>query len=172
MKSMILVAVLQLFSFNLFAGSYESKLSRLMDPGILGPGDYYPWGKEIPFPWSSIQGVYHGVDKSGDTYYFFKVRTQNGNQRTLDIYQIDKSCRWITRGVGFEYNRVVRAVVTNQTGKSFEVTVQAFRVQDVSPAAKSNGIVTVLSKTTAGLPNSREIIPIRFLGPTSVCAKK
>jgi hypothetical protein len=172
MKSILVATIFFVLSLNALADGRQLPRSGSSGPGILGPGDYYPWGKEIPFPWTSIEGVYHGKDKSGDTFYFFKIRTQSKNQRTLDIYQIDKSCRWITRGVGFEYNRIVRAVVSNTLGKSFEVTVQAFRAKDVFPAANVGGIVTVLSKTTAGSPASREHFIIKFLGPTSVCAKQ
>lgn len=149
----------------------QYELVRVGLPPKVGPGDFFPWGKEVPFPWSKIQGIYRGYEKTGETFYFFNVRVQNENQRILEIWQIDSKCRWTARGAGFEYNKVVRAVVANQAGKSFELTVQAFNAKDIYPSTKS-GIVTVMSKNIVGMPRSREDFVLSYMAPTSQCSRR
>jgi hypothetical protein len=136
----------------------------------IGPGDFFPWGKEILFPWSEINGYHRGFDRSGEVIYYFNVRTQKENERILEIWQIDSKCKIVARGAGFEYNRVVRGVLTKPSGKSYEISVKAFNAWDVYPRA-TEGFVTVVSKSLVGVPSSQQDFEIKFYASSMDCSK-
>ena len=111
------------------------------------PGDAFPWGSEMPFPWKGIQGTWMTTIGDADAYVIFKVVRTENNSRTLKINIVDAvSCKWIAAGAGYEDGRIVKAIVTNGTMSS-KVTVHVFRHSDVRTKmqARANAPVTIMS---------------------------
>lgn len=104
------------------------------NPGtvIKGGVNPWPWGMEVMFPWTGIAGVWQMPTMGCSTLFVFKVaKDLSNNERYITITQYDPvQCRQISSGVGYEQDRVVRAVMTGSNG-SFELTIHAFRAQDL-----------------------------------------
>lgn len=87
----------------------------------------WPWGQEITFPWSGIQGIWQVNGSNCASLFMFKMIQQNGTEKVLDITEYDPTlCSVLARGKGVESNRVVRAVLAGSNG-SFEMTIHAFK---------------------------------------------
>jgi hypothetical protein len=104
------------------------------DSTITGGDDNpWPWGKEVVFPWLSIQGVW--VPSEGDCSSLFIFRTKNSQteNRVIHIMQYDPStCEKLAWGAGVETEKVVRASMVTKDGKSFDLTVRAFDENSIS----------------------------------------
>lgn len=98
------------------------------------PGDAWPWGAELPFPWRGIQGTWMTTINGEDTFFkFVTVRSSGGfNQLQVTEYR-GSSCEVIAHGAGYEQNRVVKAVMISAAG-TFNLTVHVFREEDVRDA--------------------------------------
>jgi len=91
----------------------------------------WPWGQEIIFPWSGIQGIWQVSGSNCSTLFMFRLIQQTATERVLDITEYDPSlCAVVARGKGIESNRVVRAVLAGANG-SFEMTIHAFKQSGV-----------------------------------------
>ncbi len=101
---------------------------------IRGGSNPWPWGRETNFPWNGIQGVWQTSGSGCSSLFTFKVGSEiEKGARYVSISQYDpKACQETARGVGYENNRVVKAVLTGRTG-TFELTIHAFRVRDLKP---------------------------------------
>lgn len=94
----------------------------------------WPWGLEMPFPWSFVQGVWNAQKGEFKSYFSFRVvqPAQHGFLRKLEVRQIDPlTCEVLAEGVGFETDRVVRAQMTTVEGLSFRVTLRAFHEKSI-----------------------------------------
>lgn len=137
-------------------GGYVDRQGRII---MRDPGDVFPWGLELPFPWRGIQGVWTaGVDGQQVYLSFRTVKAGNlGNQLRIIMYN-PTNCNIVATGAGFEEDRVVTAVMTGAQG-SFSMTVHVFKESDmrlmskkVSPDAKqadNNKTVTVLKVSSS-----------------------
>lgn len=94
-------------------------------------GDYWPWGKEVEFPWDSIQGVWVAKSFVGlSTYFSFQVAKNNG-RNILKITQYARfTCDLIAQGVGYEAQRVVKAKLKGPQHKS-NIQIHFFKRSDV-----------------------------------------
>jgi hypothetical protein len=101
---------------------------------IRGGSNPWPWGREATFPWGGIQGVWQTSGTGCASLFTFKVGGEiERGAKYIHISQYDpKLCQETARGVGYENNRVVRAVLTGKNG-TFELTIHAFRPQDLKP---------------------------------------
>lgn len=117
------------------------------------PGDVFPWGLELPFPWRGIQGVWTTEMGGKPVYFSFKTVKSGSFGNQLRIVEFNPTnCEVIAKGGGFEEDRVVTAIM-NSTEGSFTMTVHVFRESDMSisrqvpkprDTAEDNKTVTVL----------------------------
>lgn len=114
------------------AGTNGVVCSASNESVIKGGISPWPWGREMVFPWSDIDGVWQASTGGCSSLFTFKVVNQVGtNTRLVSISQYDpKQCREIARGVGTETNKVVHAVLTGLNG-SFELTIHAFKQENL-----------------------------------------
>lgn len=94
----------------------------------------FPWGSEMPFPWSFIQGVWLAEYGELRSYFSFKVVTSGERGiKQLEVKQIDPvTCKQVASGAGLESNRVVRAVMNNPSrGFSYRLALRAFSDEEV-----------------------------------------
>ena len=115
------------------------------------PGDAFPWGSELPFPWRGIQGTWQ-TEIDGCTYYFtFKTVKSSAGENRLKVIQYDPAtCDPISEeGVGIEGDRVVNAVIKDKHHHAFELTVHAFNRSDL----KTNNTVSFASSKTVYVMN-------------------
>lgn len=98
------------------------------------PGDAFPWGFELPFPWRGIQGIWMTEMGGKPVYFSFKTVKAGsfGNQLRIIEYN-PVNCNIIARGGGFEEDRVVTAIMNGVDG-TFTMTVHVFRESDMSLA--------------------------------------
>jgi hypothetical protein len=124
-------------------------------PTFAGPGDNWPWGSEMPFPWRGIQGTWSFYSEGSLVYMSFKVvKNRSGtNQLEMTLYQSD-TCKVIAEGGGFEdYDHVVRGVLRSPKGAVRLMTIHAFSDntmkeiygQDWEPQGKRSRSYTVLN---------------------------
>lgn len=116
-----------------------------------GPGDHFPWGSELPFPWKGIQGTWSTQVGENEALVTFKVVRSDEGSRQLRITIIDaESCKLVAVGAGYEDGKVVKAIVSGG-GRASRVTVHAFRESDLRAENKreykSNSVIAVMSIT-------------------------
>lgn len=116
-----------------------------------GPGDHFPWGSEMPFPWKGIQGTWSTRINETEALVSFKIVKTDEGSRQLKITIIDaESCKVVAVGAGYEDGRVVRAFMSGG-GRASRVTVHAFRESDLRNQQrsqyKSNSMIAVMSVT-------------------------
>lgn len=134
MKTKMMLALLSLVlvvgSTSWGASAYQCLPYNKNEP-LRDPGDAWPWGAELPFPWKGITGTWE-TDLDGCVSYFsFKPRTANGVKQLKVIQYDPMTCRVISEGVGFESNRVVKAVMNDKRGKTFRLTIHVFSPSDL-----------------------------------------
>ncbi len=119
------------------------------------PGDAWPWGAELPFPWKGIQGTWMAkVDGYINYFKFVTIRSENGFNQ-LQVTQYDANCETIANGAGYEQERVVKAMMTGIYG-TFNLTVHVFRQSDLRES-KAPGYVQVPRARTVTVLN---LIPL------------
>lgn len=135
MKKVILLVVLALStlltsqSFASFAGACTPYSGTVIQRD---PGDAFPWGNELPFPWRGIQGTWQTSIDGCAAYFSFKpVKTTSGVNQLQVIQYNPNTCAVVARGVGFEGTRVVSAVLTDNRRHDFNVTVHVFNRADL-----------------------------------------
>ncbi len=117
-----------------------------------GPGDHFPWGSEMPFPWRGIQGTWSTQIGETEALVSFKIVKTDEGSRQLRISIIDaESCKVVAIGAGYEDGRIVKAFMSGG-GRASRVTVHAFREADLRAAEgrkeyKANAMVAVMSVT-------------------------
>lgn len=93
-------------------------------------GDTRPWpfGHEMTFPWTEIQGVWSLADDTGCSSYFVvkpRMITSKG-MRSVEITQYDPvTCKQVAWGVGIESENILTARMISTKGR-FDLTLRAF----------------------------------------------
>jgi len=111
----------------------------------------WPWGAEMPFPWTFVQGIWLAENDTFKSYFTFRVvRSKPGSINQLEVQEVDPAtCEIIARGVGFEENRVVRAQMIARHGNVYRLALRSFSTQSIprQPAGAKpvNGQYVVLS---------------------------
>lgn len=93
----------------------------------------WPWGAEMPFPWSFVQGVWFARQGEFESYFVFRIVKQKSGINQLEVKQVDPiNCEVIASGVGYEQNRVVRAQMSMLSGGgAYRVFLRAFNAKSV-----------------------------------------
>lgn len=119
-----------------------------------GDSNPWPWGKEVRFPWLSLQGVWVPGDGSCNSLFLFKAQTNQGQNRIIHIMQYDPStCEKLAWGAGLEADKVLYASMVTKEGKSFDLTVRAFDEATIPSALASSPLaenVVVMSMYPKG----------------------
>ncbi len=149
--------------------------------GKADPGDAWPWGAEMPFPWKGIQGTWLVYLDGQPTLYAFRtVQSKNGTNQ-LDVTQYDAhTCQVLAQGAGFEEERVVRGLIlTNKTTQN--ITIHVFseaalkynKYDEGKARAKAVKTYTVMNITNFGAEES-ETFELKKVhnSPTGICAVK
>ncbi len=142
------------------------------------PGDAWPWGSEMPFPWKGIKGTWLAESNGLSTYFTFRtVHTADGVNQ-LQVRQYDsKTCQLLATGAGYEEDRVVKAVLLTPHGV-YELTVHVFRESDIRDRvsrliAKSidNQTVTVMNISSLASADPRLTLELEKVNmdPAGVC---
>ena len=71
---------------------------------VKGGIDIWPWGNEIRFPWTRIQGTWVSTESSCPTMFIFKPMQPNAaGERIMSITQYDAlQCKILAVGIGYE----------------------------------------------------------------------
>lgn len=117
------------------------------------PDDFvpYPWGFELPFPWSLAQGLWTVKTSHFDSLFTFQVvRQRSSSERQLMIRQYDSStCTEVAAGVGVERsNKVIWAQMKAYNSPSaYRLGLRSFSANDFPKDAlpATEGQVMVLS---------------------------
>lgn len=147
------------------------------------PGDAWPWGAEVPFPWKGIQGVWK-TEIDGKTVYFsFRTLRAVNSVKQLQIAEyLSSSCELIAHGAGYEEDdRVVNALmIDRRSGQTFDMSVHVFRQADLKgtknpqytevPGAKT---VTVMNIGPTGRHREWESYQLHKVAsnPAAVCRR-
>jgi hypothetical protein len=108
--------------------------------GKADPGDHWPWGAEMPFPWKGIQGTWAVYLNHQLVYFSFRtIQSKNGTNQ-LEIVQYDgRSCQVLASGGGFEEERVVRGMVLMAGHEAKNITIHVFSEAAMNAAATDYG---------------------------------
>jgi hypothetical protein len=148
-------------------------------PGHTDPGDTWPWGAEIPFPWKGIQGTWSV--HIGDHLIYFSFRTvqsSNGSNQLEVIEYQGGSCQVLAHGGGFEEERVVRGMILD--GKNAKnITIHVFSEsalkygRDEALSFRKSKTYTVLNISGLNDENT-EVYELHKVhnNPTGICPKK
>lgn len=146
MKRMLVVLSLVIVAtgFAVRAGDLPVSKSDILttDVGVLTarPADHpvpWPWGAEMPFPWTFVQGVWFAEQGDFKSYYVVRVVKQKSNVNQLLITQVDPvDCETIATGVGYEQSRIVRAQMSLRSGGgAYRITLRSFNARSI-PSGK------------------------------------
>lgn len=94
----------------------------------------WPWGAEMPFPWSFVQGVWMVEQGEFRSYFVIRVVKQDSGVNQLIVQQVDPTdCETIATGVGYEQNRIVRAVMSlGAGGGAYRITLRSFNARSIN----------------------------------------
>lgn len=103
----------------------------------------WPWGNEMQFPWTRIQGVWAPLTGDCESYFVFKVsKLTTSGERFIQIIQYDPlTCEKIAVGAGFENNKVIYASMANK-GQSFDLTIRAFDNSIIDQESQDSTIIS------------------------------
>ena len=100
----------------------------MREPGVKG-GDAtpWPWGNEIRFPWTRIQGIWAPLALDCNSYFVFKVvkQTANGEKLVRVLQYNPETCEKISEGVGYELSDVIYASMAAGS-QSYDISIRAF----------------------------------------------
>lgn len=143
------------------------------------PGDAWPWGAELPFPWNGIQGVWKSSVGGRDVYFSFRTIRRESGIKQLRITEFTGNCTLVARGAGFEEeDRIINAVMVYRNGRTFNMTVHVFKqadIRDTDPAqtleAWGAKTVTVMTITSMSGKEGPEIHQLHKASsdPTAFC---
>lgn len=110
----------------------------------------WPWGAEMPFPWTFVQGVWLAEQDGAKSYFIFRVvKPKSGGLSQLEVQEIDPvTCNVVATGVGYEQSRVVRAQMSMVKGGNYRLALRSFSVRSVQSRVSAkpvNGQYVVLS---------------------------
>lgn len=92
----------------------------------------WPWGSELTFPWTGIEGTWREQGTSCGSLYSFSILKDSKGARIVSVYEYDPhQCKVISAGRGVEQKKVVRAFMTGSTGP-YQLTIHAFRHSDLN----------------------------------------
>jgi len=110
------------------------------------PGDAFPWGAEMPFPWKGIQGTWMANINGQTNYFSFQVVKYNDGVNQLQVKQFTGNCEFESHGAGYEQNRVVRAMMVGEYG-AFNLTVHVFRHADLKQTDEQGKLMDRTGRT-------------------------
>lgn len=130
-----------------FARVFSTTLSENL------PEDFvpYPWGFELPFPWTLAQGIWVVKTAHYNSFFTFQVvRERSSNERQLMIRQYDPAtCTEVAAGVGVERsNKVIWAQMkAYNSPNAYRLGLRSFNVDDFPKGGlpATQGQVMVLS---------------------------
>jgi hypothetical protein len=124
----LVLSLLFLFSTTAFASEPAPQCRSIDKLELLrGGGDVWPWGEEMPFPWRGIKGVWMAEIEGCPTYFTFTALKMQSGAHQLQVRQYDPvTCKLISRGVGYEQDRYVKAVLVGKKG-TFDIAVHVFK---------------------------------------------
>ncbi len=125
----------------LIGGSGSSTALRSTDP--VGP---FPLSAIVPFPWTTIEGIWTMMLPDGTRRYFsFEVRSSCDGRRFVQVLGFDQQTYRVTAegvGLGQTNDTMVRAVMTSATSQ-YMVFIRQFKMPAGKATGKLSTVVTV-----------------------------
>lgn len=122
------------------AGSHAPEL-RSTDP--VGP---FPLSAIVPFPWTTIEGIWTMMLPDGTRRYFsFEVRSSCDGRRFVQVLGFDQQTYRVTAegvGLGQTNDTMVRAVMTSATSQ-YMVYIRQFKMPVGKATGKVSTVVTI-----------------------------
>ena len=148
--------------------------------GKADPGDHWPWGAEMPFPWKGIQGTWAVYLNNKLTYFSFRTVLSKNGTNQLEIVQYDGcSCQVIAHGGGFEEERIVRGLVLTE-GEAKNITIHVFSEtamksgrQEMVQRARKEKTYTVMNMSGMNDENTESYQLVKVnASPTGICSDR
>lgn len=157
--------LLSLLAAVVFSNVASAQYQCSAQPLGRGGSDPWPFGKELDFPWHGIQGTWMAEVNGCQSYFSIKTVKLNSKteERHLSIQEFDPyTCEVISRGVGFERGKVVRARMSGLTTGTYDVRIHVFNRADLKVKAgnrMSSGGRTVymMSMSNSWTENSENV---------------
>ncbi len=101
----------------------------------------WPWGSELTFPWTGIEGVWQATELTCGNLFMFEVVRDSKGTKIVNVYEYDPvRCIAVATGKGFESRKVVRAVMTGEKGP-YQLTIHAFKATDLRSKSKYQSLI-------------------------------
>jgi hypothetical protein len=126
--------LLSLFVAFVFSNGARAQYQCSAKTFSRGGSDPWPFGKELDFPWHGVQGTWMAEIKGCESYFSIKTVKLNSKteERHLSIQEFDPyTCEVISRGVGFEKGKVVRARMSGLSTGTYDVRIHVFNRADL-----------------------------------------
>lgn len=117
-----------------------------------GDDTIFPLDFPLPFPWSSIQGVWEVESRDFRTYFSFEVQRDCDSRQILKVMQIDpNSGTVVAQGIGFQNtdSKQVYAAMQKASGGSYILFVGAYK----DTSKNQNVVVLRISKFSDWTPD-------------------
>jgi hypothetical protein len=177
-----LILLILIFASGFYSSSFAVGAEMCMPAayketqGDDGPIDPWPFGKnkELDFPWRGIQGTWTAQVDGCVTYFSFKTVRDAKGERVLNIHQFDPlTCEVISKGLGYEMNRIVRARMSTGSASTFGLRIHVFNRADVKINNKSSAPRTLYVMSMAAGGAAKNVQLVRLTNdPYSECEIK
>lgn len=146
-----------------------------------GGSDPWPFGKELDFPWHGIQGTWM-AEVDGCQRYFsiktVKLKSSNTNERHLSIQEFDPyTCEVISRGPGYENDKIVRARMNGPSTGSYDIRIHVFNRADLrakagSRMSSSGRTVYMMSMSNNWTENAQNVALTKIAGDVNALCER
>lgn len=151
---MILKVITSFIAGSLIAyGAFGAVSKRSSDPTNWVP---YPWAQELPFTWSTAQGVWVAGDDTLKSYFYVRVSrdTTSRGVKYLTIVEKDgQTCEAIATGFGTEHAGTrIYAVMKFNNGQRYSMILRQYDpkglpdTHDVYPLEGKVMVLTIMHK--------------------------
>lgn len=125
---MFLKVIISIIAGSLIASAgFASVSSRSIKPTSWVP---YPWAKELPFTWTSVQGVWAVGEGESSSYFYVRVIRERAGMgaRYLQIVEKDgQTCATVATGFGTEQEGTrIFAEMTHTSGQRYAMMLRQF----------------------------------------------
>lgn len=123
------------------------------DPKTTG-GDFtpFPLGSEVAMTQSFLEGIWAPVSIQCGTFFSFELKkSQTYNKVFVAVKQFDpNTCEVLAQGYGYESERVYYVSMVARSGRVYDLTIRAFRQEDLKPRTEQPPALPAPPKNSNG----------------------